>query len=101
MPPIHAIYLLQTRLVVAHTSTIQISPLAQHLIHYTIESKAPCLNQKGTLRIAERKRKTFIINHHQTCDSDWYSESQNLLYKLSLLPPLNGSLYVAFFMQSN
>jgi hypothetical protein len=79
-------YLLQTRLVVTQ-STIQISALADHLIHYTTESKAPCSNPKGRLRTAERKRKTFIINHHQTCDSDWYSESQNLLYKLSLHPP--------------
>jgi len=79
-------YLLQTRLVVTHKYYTNL-PLADHLIHYTTESKAPCSNPKGTLRTAERKRKTFIINHHQTCDSDWYSESQNLLYKLSLYPP--------------
>ena len=49
-------YLLQTRLVVTHKYYTNL-PLADHLIHYTTESKAPCSNPKGRLRTTEQKER--------------------------------------------
>jgi hypothetical protein len=83
-------YLPQISLVGQHKyyTTLPHSPTISLVIRQN--RRAPCLNPKGTLRTAERKGKTFIINHHQPA-SQIGTVNPKICYTNSLLiPPWMG-----------